>query len=134
MPRDLRIEQVGVGRFLRSVEQLLPIDDLHDARATSAVTEVDAIAFRTERDWSMQLGRYRHHRRPGLLAGKAEVADESRVGWIAQVVDLRHPPGAPFLRPRDDVGDAGVALPEVLVRVDEAIDQHQDTATASRDR
>src|SRR4030095_7223131 len=58
--RDLRVEQVGVGWLLRSVEQLLPIDDLQHARTAGAVAEVDAIAFRTERDRSMQLGGYRH--------------------------------------------------------------------------
>ena len=36
---------------------------------------------------------------------------------IAQVVDLGHPVGAPARDAGDEVGDAGVALPEALVRV-----------------
>ena len=57
-----------------------------------------------------------------LLADQTEVADEHRLGRVRQVVDLRHAVGAPLRVARHQVGDAGVALPEVLVRALEALD------------
>ena len=58
------------------------------------------------------------HRAAGtrLLPDEPEVADEDRFGRVGQVVDLGHPIGAPLRMARHQVGDAGVALPEVLVR------------------
>ena len=88
-PGDLRIHQIRVGGILRSVQQLVAIDDLHDAVAAGAVAEVDAIALRSRRDRAVQIGRHRTGR-AGLLSRQAEVADEHRLRGIAQVVDLRH--------------------------------------------
>ena len=98
-PADLRIQQILVGRLLRTVQELLPIDDLDDASRRGAVAEVDAVAVRPSRNGAVQARR----RRPGaagLLAGQAEIADEYRFGRIAQIVDLRHAIGAPAGRAR----------------------------------
>ena len=60
-----------------------------------------------------------------LLPGLAEVADEYRPGWVAQVEDLRHAPGSPCGQAGDEIGDAGIAFPEILVRALEAADLAQ---------
>ena len=44
----------------------------------------------------------------GLLANQTEVADVHGLGGIAQVIDLRHPSGAPAL----DAGDPDRAFAE----------------------
>ena len=116
-PADLRIAQVLGRRLLRALQQLLAVDDLHDAALVGAVAEVDAVALRPGRDRPVQVGRHRAGR-ARLLADQAEVADLHRLGRIAEVVDLRHAracasPSAPETR----IGDAGVAFPPVLVRV-----------------
>ena len=67
-PDYLRVEQVGLGRFLGSVQELCPVDDLHDAVHAGAVAEIDAVAFGPSGDGAVQVGRH-WARRPGLLAG-----------------------------------------------------------------
>ena len=114
-PADLRIQQILVGRLLRTVQQLLAVDDLDDAPRAGAVAEVDAIAIRSERDGAVKAGRRRADA-AGLLTGQPEIANEHRLGRIAQIVDLGHAIGAPAGRAGHQIGDAGVAFPPVLMR------------------
>ena len=69
----------------------------------------------------MKVGRHRACR-TGFLAGQAEGTNEHRFGRIAQVVDQRHAGGAPAGGARDEVSDAGVAFPPVLVCVVQSAD------------
>jgi hypothetical protein len=39
------------------------------------------------------------------------------MGWVAEIIDHRHAAGAPAGQARDEIGNAGVAFPPVLVRV-----------------
>ena len=64
----------------------------------------------------MQVGRHRAAG-AGLLADQAEVADLHGLCRIAQVEHLGHAPRAPAVDAGNEIGDAGVALPEALVRV-----------------
>jgi hypothetical protein len=57
--RNHRVPQIGFGRLLRSIEQLLAIHDLDDAAAACSVREVHAIALWAERDRPVQVGRHR---------------------------------------------------------------------------
>ncbi len=50
-----------------------------------------------------------------LLAGQAELADLHRMGRIAQIVDHGHAVDPPAMDARHQIGDAGVALPPVLM-------------------
>ena len=52
-----------------------------------------------------------------LDAGQAEVADAPRGGRVGQVEDLQDARRAPAVDGPDQVGDAGVALPPILVGV-----------------
>ena len=123
---DLGVEQVGHGRReaiggLRIArQQLVAVHDLHHTLGPGAVGEVDAIA---ERDGPVDALR-RGAGRARLLARQAEVADETRVRGVAQVIDLRHTisPPAEGRAVRDEVRDTGVALPPVLVRALEAVE------------
>src|SRR5207237_4302008 len=124
---DHWIPKIRVGRLLRAFEQLLAIDDLHDAITAGAVAEVDAIELR-HRDRSVQLGRYRHHRRAGLLSGQTEVANENGLRRIAQVVDLRHARRAPCGIAAHDIRDAGVTFPPALMRVLQPTDDRDNLA------
>ena len=65
----------------------------------------------------------------GLLARPAEIADLHRLRRIAEVVDLGHAPEPPARDSGDEVGDAGVALPPVLVRVLESARRPVVTST-----
>ena len=123
-PPDLRIEQVLRRRLLRSLEELLAIDDLHHAALVGAVAEIDAVGLRAERDHAMQLGRHRAGR-VRLLAGQAEIPDLCRMGRIGKIVDLRHAPGAPPGRARNQIGNAGVAFPPALMSVLESVDARE---------
>ena len=116
---DLRIAQVLRRRLLRTVEELLAVDDLEHAALVGAVAEIDAVALRPHRDRAVELGRDRAGG-AGLLPGQAEVADMHGMGGIAEVVDLGHALDPPAGDAGDEVGDAGVALPQVLVGVGEA--------------
>ena len=127
--RDLRVQQVCFGRLFGSVQELVAIDDLDDPVRAGAVAEIHAVDFRAEGDRAVKL-RGNGPRRSGLLTRQPEVADEDRVRRIAQVVDLRHAARAPFGIAADDIADARVALPPVLVRVDEAVDDDGHTARA----
>ncbi len=53
---NLRVEQVRVGGLLGTVQELVAIDDLHDAVAIGAVAEVDAIAVAAHGHGAMQFG------------------------------------------------------------------------------
>jgi len=117
-PPDLRVEQVLVGRLLRSVQQLLAVHDLQHAVLVGAVAEVDAVALGPGGDRPVQVGRGRAGR-ARLLAGQAEAADEHGLLRVGEVVHLRHAARAPALDARDEIGDPGVALPPVLVSVPE---------------
>ena len=127
-PADLGIEQVLHGgrellaRLRIAREQLLAVHDLQHALGAGAVGEVDAVLVRDGPVHALGRGAGRAR----LLAGQPEVADEARLRGIAQVVDLGHPVGAPAARRAvgDEVGDAGVALPPVLVRALEPV-QHR---------
>ena len=74
----------------------------------------------------MHFGR---HRAGGarFLPGQTEVANFHRMGGIAEIVDLRHPPRPPIRRAGDQEGNAGVAFPPVLV----GILQSSDAASSS---
>src|SRR6266436_5450933 len=128
-PADLGIEQVlggrreAVGSLGIAREELLAVDDLEHALGPGAVREVDAVPQRDGPVHALRCGAGG----AGLLPGQPEVADEARLRRIAQVVDLGHAVGAPAGRRavRDQVGDAGVALPPVLVRALEAV-EHRD--------
>ena len=115
------IAQIVRRRLLRPVEQLVAVDDLQEAALVGAVAEIDPVALRPGRDRPVQFGRHRAGR-AGLLAGQAEIADLHGMRGIAEIVDLRHAPGAPVRRARHEKGNAGVAFPPVLVRVLQAAD------------
>src|SRR5262249_2942823 len=89
----------------------------------SAIAEIDPIDFCAEGNRPVELGGNRACR-SRLLAWKTKISDEHRVRRVAQVVDLRHAASAPLRIARDEVRDARVALPPVLVRVDEAADHY----------
>src|SRR5947207_4925999 len=113
-PADLRIEQIGAGRLRWTFEQLLAIDDLDHSRFVGAIAEVDAIAGGSGRDGSVQFHRHVASG-AGLLPREPEVADETRLGRITQVVDLRHPTRTPAVDAGYEVLDTGLTLPPVLV-------------------
>ena len=92
--RNDRIPQVFLGRLLGSVQQLFAIDNFHDAIARIAVSEVDAIAFRSGGNGAVQALR-RGSVRAGLLPGRPKLRMKHRLGGIAQIVDLRHARRAP---------------------------------------
>src|SRR5262249_50829440 len=97
-----------------------------------AVREVHAVATR---DRSVDaLGR--HAGRSRLLTGQPEIANEARARGIAEVVDLRHPvrPPAGWTSVGNEVGDARIALPPVLVRLLEAADDRVDLLRSRRIR
>src|SRR5579871_6866571 len=64
----------------------------------------------------MQTAR-RRTARARLLSRQAEIADEDWFRRIAQIVNLRHPWGAPAHHSRYQVGDSRVAFPPALVRI-----------------
>ena len=69
----------------------------------------------------MDAGAARHRsRRVGLDAGQAEVADLPWSGRVGEVEDLQHAGRPPAVDGADEVRDAAVALPPVLVRVPRA--------------
>ncbi len=123
---DLRIEQVLHGgrellaRLRIAREQLLAVHDLQHALGAGAVGEVHAVLVGDGPVHALGRGAGRAR----LLAGQPEVADEARLRRIAEVVDGRHPVGAPAARRAvgDEVGDAAVALPPVLVRALEPVE------------
>ena len=115
---DHRAAQVFRRRLLRTGQELLAIDDLHDAAAVGAVGEDDAVVLHAGRDHAVQVGRHGAGR-AGLLADQTEIADIHRLRRIAEIVDLGLPARAPVLQAGNEVGDAGVALPPVLVGVHE---------------
>ena len=97
-----------------SFEELLAVDDLKRAAAACAVAKVNPIA---DANRSVQRLRHRFYLGTGLLSHSTEVADETGMRGIAQVEDFRSPTSPAFLfLMGDDIGDAGVALPPVLVR------------------
>ena len=124
---DLGARRLSGRRLGCALQQLLAIDDLHEAALVGAVAEIDAVALRPGRDRPVQVRRHGAGR-ARLLADQPEVADLHRLGRIAEVVELRHALGAPILRAADQEGDAGVAFPPALVRVAQAVeprDQHR---------
>src|SRR5438876_985226 len=79
--------------------------------------------------WMVETGKAvdafgRRARRARLLAREPEVADEARLRGIGEIVDLRHAMGPPAagMAVGDEVGDAAVTLPPVLVGHVEARD------------
>ncbi len=107
--------QVRRRRLLRALQQLLAVDDLQHAAGAAAIAEIDAVLV-DHRDRTMQIGRHRAGR-ARLLAGQAEVADLHRLRRVLEIVDLGHALGAPAGHGGDEIGNAGLALPPVLVRV-----------------
>src|SRR5205814_3899503 len=98
------------GRLLRSIQELLPIDDLHDAVGAGTESKVHAVAFRPSGYRTVEIGR-RRSLRTRLLARQPEVSNESRRRRIAQVIDRRHARRPPARLARDQIGDAGLAFP-----------------------
>ena len=117
---DHRGEQVLLGRIGIASKKRLAVDDLHRALAAGSVGQVHVI---TEHGGFVDAG-IAHGRLggAGLRPDHAEVPDEDRVGGIAEVEDLEPAIGGPSvgLQIGDEIGDAGVALPPVLVRPIEA--------------
>lgn len=72
--------------------------------------------------------------RAGLLAGEAEIADEPRPRRIRQVEDLGHPVRPPARHARDQVGDARIAFPPVLVRAGKMRGDRHDERRSGRVR
>src|SRR5206468_2632983 len=112
--RNFGILQIFRTRLLRSVDQLLPVDDLQDAAFVGAVAEIDAIAGRPSRDRAMQFGRYGTDR-TGLLACQSEITNFDGVRGIAQIIDLRHAARAPARRAGDKKRYSGIALPPAFM-------------------
>src|SRR6202795_247642 len=110
-PADFGIAQIFRRRLLRPVEELVAVDNLHDAAFVGAVAEIDAVAPRAERDRAVQLGRYRPGG-AGLLAGQAEIADLDRMRRVAEVPHFGHPVDAPARHAGDQISDPGVAFPK----------------------
>ncbi len=79
----------------------------------------------------MQIGGCRAGR-SRLLPGQAEIADEDRIRRVGEVVHLGHAPHAPAFEPGDEVGDAAVALPPVLVSALQALDDRGEQARLRR--
>ena len=116
--RRRRIGGVDQGRG----QQRLFIDDLQRAVAAGPVAEVHTAL---ERNRAVQL-RGNRTGRAGLLADQAEVADEPGVRGITEVEDLRHATRPPSGRPRDQVGNARLAVPPTLVAVAQTADDRRD--------
>src|SRR6266480_4695668 len=95
--------------------------DLQHPVLVRAVAEIDAIALGAGGDGAVQIRR-RLAGGSRLLSGQAEIADEHRFRRVGQVVHLGHAPHAPAFDSGDEVGDAGVALPPVLVSALQALD------------
>src|SRR5205823_9807336 len=83
-PRDLGKAKIIRRWLLRSVDQLVAIDDLQDAAFVGAVSEIDAVARGASRDRPVQLGRHRAGR-TRLLTGQTEVTDLYRMGGIGEI-------------------------------------------------
>ena len=130
-PGDDGILQVRLGGILRSMDQFVAVEDLDHATLGGAVGCIYAIALGAGGHHAVHVAG-RSARRSGLLAGQAEVADEQRLGRVAQVIDLPHPFDFPAGLAGDEKGDAGIALPPVLVRVAEAADNRVDATWSSR--
>src|SRR5207237_7829240 len=126
-----RIEEILVRRLLWLAQKFLPIDDLDDAALVGPVSEIDAIACWTRGDRTVKIRR-RRACRARLLPGQAERANEHRLGRIAEVVDQRHAGRAPARRTRDEIRDAAVALPPVLVRAAQSAHDDGDSARLRR--
>src|SRR5207244_1569718 len=82
------------------------------------------VTLRAGRDAAMQFSRYRAGC-ARLLARQAEVTDVYGLGRIAEVIDLRHATHAPARNAGDEICNAGVAFPPVLVRVAPAFQPRQ---------
>ncbi len=128
-PADLRIQQILVGRLLRTVQQLLAIDDLDDCLRPTCRSRSTRGCRSVRGNRAVQASRRRAHA-AGLLSGQPEIADEHRLGRIAQIVDLRHAIDAPARRAGDQIRDAGVAFPPVLVRAAESADDDRHARRA----
>src|SRR5438105_7022480 len=132
---DLRIQNVvgcwreRVRRGGITLQELVTINDLQNTASVRSITEVHPIP---EPDRSMQCCWYWLSRRAGLLPDHAIIADVMGMGGIGQIKDL-HTTAAPalFLCMCDDIGNACVTLPPVLVGTREVSDHgaHQRRAT-----
>src|SRR6266581_4696045 len=129
--RDLRIDEVPGRGFLRTAQELLPVDDLQYAFAVRAVGEIDAIVFRAGRNGSVQRAR-RGTARARLVPWEPEVADEDGPCRIGEVVDLRMAPRPPALDARNEKRDARVAFPPALVRALELVDDGREARRLRR--
>src|SRR6185503_8727174 len=105
-------------------QQLLAIDDRDHAVVAGAVSDVDAILPGASRNGAVNSLAFLRGARAGLRADHTEIADVDRLGRIAQVIDLQVVAAVPSLVAlvRDQIRDAGVALPPVLVSPAEAVD------------
>ena len=96
-------------------QQPVAVENLHGAVGRGAVGEVQAVPQPHD---LVQPRAARHGAaRVGLYPGQAEVADAPRGRRVGEVEDLQDARGAPPVDGADEMGDAGVALPPVLVGV-----------------
>ena len=121
-------------RVLELGQQLLAIDDRDHAVVAGAVGDVDAILLGAGRNGAVNALAFLRGTRARLRADHPEIADVDRLGRIAQVVDLQVVAAVPSLVAlvRDQIRDAGVALPPALVRPAEAIDDRDQLARLRR--
>src|SRR5262245_66188326 len=112
-------------RLLRTVQQLLAVDDLNHAALVGPVSKIDAVALRAGGNHAVEFGR-NGAGGARLLADQAVIADLHRLGGITEVVHFGHSARAPPLDPGDEISDAGVAFPPALMRVLEPPAQPRD--------
>src|SRR5262249_13132160 len=103
---------------------LLAIDDRDHAIVAGAVGDIDAILLGPGRDRTVNALAFVRGTRARLRADHTKIADVDRLGRIAQVIDLQVVAAVPSLVAlvRDQIRDAGVALPPTLVSPVEAVD------------
>ena len=124
--RHLRIEQVFRCRFFRALQQFFAVENLQHAIAVGARTNINAVAFDAGRYRAMHLELIVRQRifRPRLLAHQTEIADMHGLRRIGHIVHLQHAARVPALDAGDQVRDAGIALPEIFVRIAQSTNDH----------
>src|SRR5215469_5216282 len=114
------------------MQELVMIDNLENTACACTIAEVHAIA---EPDWSMQRRWHGLTGRAGLLPYHAVITDIPGMGGIGEIKDF-HAPAAPALVfvVCDDVSNARVALPPVLVGGRESREHSTDERRMARVR
>ncbi len=127
---------MGYFRF-SSVGSLGPFNNfsrstnLDHAVARVVVSQIHAIAFGSGRKSSVQASR-RGAFGSRFLPRQTEIANEHGFRGIAQIVNLHHARRAPAHRAGDQIRDAGVAFPPILMSVAQAADDHGDAVGLGR--